>query len=1050
MMRQHVLRTVLASTLLGGLAAPAGAQVDSATIAGMRWRSIGPANMTGRVTDIEGLPTPSRTFYVVSAAGGIFKTTNAGTTFKALFQHEAVASLGDLAIAPSDSMTLYLGTGEEDSRNSISPGAGVYKSTDGGESWRLVGLERTQTIGRIVVHPTNPNIVYVAALGAIWNTNPERGLYKSTDGGQTWTMSKFISDRAGFIDVAMDPSDPNHLLAASWERIRGPYSLQSGGPGSALWRTRDGGATWTKVEGGGLPASTLGRIGLSWSRSHPRIIYAMIEADTMPNPRPAAGATQQTRPSGLWKSEDAGATWTRMQPQNVRPFYYSQVRVDPKDPNKVWWSSTPVMYSADGGRTARTATQGLHVDHHAMWIDPNEPNYHVVGNDGGIGVSFDGGASYDFINTFVISQFYNISYGMDKPYTVCGGLQDNGSWCGPSRRQGGSITVSHWYNIGGGDGFVTAQDPTNPELMYGESQGGNMYRVNVRTSQRTQLARPAWRPVWLAWQDSIVAIEGEGTRALTAAERARVADFRRRATQDSLDLQLRWNWNTPFFLSPHNPAVFYAAANRVMKSVSYGDRMYPISPDLTTNDTMAIRISTRATGGITPDITGAETWSTIVSLNESPVRPGLLYAGTDDGNVWITRNDGGSWQNLTGRFPGVPARTYVSRIEPSAHDSATVYVTFDNHRRGDFIPYVFVSNDFGATFRSIANNLPRGGINFVHVIREDPTNRDLLFVGTDIGVYVSVNRGASWQPFQTGLPTTPVHDLKIHPRDRELIAGTHGRGIWIVDIVPLQQWSQAIAASPVHLFEPRLAYQFGSPRDDTPGSGDNRGHQMFRSISPPYGAEIVYRIGAGQSPGPVRITIADAEGVMRTLTGPSTPGVHRVTWNYQGRTPPPPPRSPAQERDRARLMARIDRVIDSLVTGGADRAALESAKETLTTGGFGGGGGGGGGGFGGGGAGAVPGVPAFNPSPGFGNVGGGGPGGGGGGGGGGGFGAGTPLGQLVQALGGNQAVQAILGGGGGGFGGGGGIPLVGTGSFVVTLEAGSTRQSQTLRVEGMP
>jgi photosystem II stability/assembly factor-like uncharacterized protein len=1044
MMRQRAFVATLAATLLAGLATPALAQVDSLTLAGMRWRSIGPANMTGRVTDIEGLPTPSRTFYVVSAAGGIFKTTNAGTTFKALFQHEAVASLGDLAIAPSDSMTLYLGTGEEDSRNSISPGAGLFKSTDGGESWRLMGLERTQAIGRVVVHPSNPNVVYVAALGAIWSTNPERGLYKSTDGGQTWVLSKFISDRAGFIDVAMDPSNPEHLLAASWERIRGPYSLQSGGPGSALWRTRDGGATWTKVEGGGLPASTLGRVGLSWSRSNPQIIYAMIEADTMPNPRPAAGADQQTRPSGLWKSEDAGATWTRMQPQNVRPFYYSQVRVDPKDPNKVWYTSTPVRYSDDGGQTSRTATQGLHVDHHAMWIDPNDPNHHVVGNDGGIGITFDGGQNYDFLNTFVISQFYNISFDYDKPYKVCGGLQDNGSWCGPSRRQGGSITNSHWFNLGGGDGFVTAQDPTDPELAYAESQGGNMYRMNIRTSQRTQLAKPQWRPVWLAWQDSIVAVEGTAGRSLSGQERQRIAEFRRRATQDSLDLQLRWNWNTPFLLSPHNPQVFYAGSNRVMKSVQQGDRMYPISPDLTTNDTMAIRIAGSTTGGVTPDVTGAERFSTIVSLNESPVRPGLLYAGTDDGNVWITRNDGGSWQNLTGRFPGVPARTYVSRIEPSAHDSATVFVTFDNHRRGDFTPYVYVSNDFGASFRSIANNLPRGGINFVHVIRQDPINPNLLFVGTDVGLYTSVNGGANWQPFMTGLPTTPVHDLKIHPRDRELIAGTHGRGIWIVDIVPLQQWTEAIAAKAVHLFEPRPAYQFGSPRDDTPGSGDNRGHQMFRSTSPAYGAEIVYRIASGQRPGAIRVVVADAEGEIRSLTGPSTPGVHRVVWNYQGRPPERAPLSPAQQRDRAQLIARMDRVIDSLVAGGASRAGLDSAKATLTGGGGPGGGfGGGGGGFGGG-AGQVPGVPAFNPAPALGGAG------GGGGGGGGAFGQGTPMGRLIQALGGNQAVQALLGGGGGGFGGGGGVPLVGTGTFTVTIDVGGARQTQVLRVEGMP
>jgi photosystem II stability/assembly factor-like uncharacterized protein len=1029
------------------IAAQTSAPLDSLTLAGMRWRSIGPANMTGRISDIEGVPFPSRTFYVASAAGGIWKTTNAGTTFKALFQNEKVVSIGDVAIAPSDSMRIYVGTGEESIRNSVSPGGGFYRSDDGGESWQLMGLEKTETIGRVVVHPTNPDVVYVAASGAIWRTNPERGLYKTTDGGRTWTLSKSISDRAGFVDVAMDPSNPEHLIATAWERIRGPYFLQSGGPGSGIWRTRDGGATWTQMKGGGLPESNMGRVGLSWSRSHPNVIYAMIEADTLPNARPAADAARQTRPSGLWKSTDAGETWTRMQPQNVRPFYYSQVRVHPTNPDLVWWSSTPVNYSEDGGVTARTATVGLHVDHHAHWIDPNNPEYHVVGNDGGIGVSHDGGRSYIFANSFVVAQFYNVSFDMRRPYYVCGGLQDNGTWCGPSRRQSGSITNTHWYNVGGGDGFGTQNDPTDPHLVYGTSQGGNMYRLDITTGERTALGRPQWRPAYNVWMDSIAVALGGALEPSNAQQRRRVAEFQSRATQDSLDLQLRWNWNTPFFLSHHNPQVFYAGSNRVVKSMKRGDDMYPISPDLTTIDTMAIRIAGTITGGITPDVTGAERYSTIASLAESPLRPGLLYAGTDDGNVWITRNGGGAWENLTANLSGVPAKTYVSRIEPSWHDPATVYVTFDNHRRGDFTPYVYVSNDYGKSFRSIVNNLPRGGIDFVHVIREDLVNPNLLFVGTDVGLYASLDRGASWQRFMTGFPTVPVHDLKIHPRDRELIAGTHGRGIWIVDITPLQQMTDAVAAAPFHLFEPKLGYQFGSPRDDAPGSGDNRGHLMFRSITLPYGAEIVYRVAAGTNPGPVRITISDAEGEVRTLNGPATPGLHRVFWNYQGRTPPRPELTPGQRRDSTLLVARMAKAIDSLVAAGGDRTALENARTTLLSGsGIGGGGGGGGGGFGGGVQ--TPGVPDFNAAPGIGPVL---PaGGGGGGGGGGGFGgqmAGTPLGQLVQALGGNQALAAALGGGGG-FGGGGAQPVA-AGTYLVTIEVGGVKHSQPLKVEGM-
>ncbi|MGE3617685.1 MAG: WD40/YVTN/BNR-like repeat-containing protein, partial [Gemmatimonadales bacterium] len=854
---------------------------------------------------------------------------------------------------------------------------------------------------------------------------------------------------------------PEVLFASSWERIRSPYSLQSGGPGSGLWKTTDGGTTWTEVKGGGFPESMKGRIGLSIALSNPDIMYAMVEADTMPNARPEKGAKAQTRPSGLYRTNDGGRTWTRQNDRNVRPFYYSQVRVDPKDPERVHFTSTPHAFSTDGGKTVRSYSQGLHVDTHAHWIDPTNPNVQVVGNDGGVGISFDRGGNWNFLNTFAIGQFYNISYDMGVPYFVCGGLQDNGSWCGPSRRRQGNITNSHWFNVGGGDGFVTQQDPTDINIVYAESQGGNMQRRNLATGEGGGLAKPQWRPVYVAWQDSIVAARGDTTKPETPAMRRRLAELRANATRDSLALQLRWNWNTPYFLSPHNPKVFYAAANRVMKSVKAGDEMFPISPDLTTNDSVKIRISTRTTGGITPDNTGAETHSTIVSLNESPVRPGLLYAGTDDGNVWISRNDGGSWENLTGRFPGVPRFTYVSRIEPSHADSATFYVSFDNHRNGDFTPYLYVTNDFGKTFRSIAADLPTGGPDFVHVVREDVVNPNLLFVGTDVGLYFSTDKGGSWRRFMTGFPTVPVHDLKIHPRDGELIAGTHGRAIWVADIKPLQQLTPAVLAARVHLFEPGTAWQYQSRRDDTPGAGDNRGQQMFRSISPAYGAEITYFVGAaaagggagaaggaGAGPGgqrgrgPVaRIAIIDAAGdTIRTVTGPARPGINRANWPFQGAAPTQGPLSPAQRRDSLELVAKIDAVIDSLVEEGTERAQLDSARTQLLSGQLPfGGGGGGGGGFGGGGAGQSPGVPAFLPRPGE-----------GGpitqGGGGGGLG-GTAVGRIVQGLGGFQAVGPLLGrGGGGGFGGGGG-GSVDPGTYKVVLMVGGQTLTTTIRVE---
>jgi len=592
-------------------------------------------------------------------------------------------------------------------------------------------------------------------------------------------------------------------------------------------------------------------------------MYSMVEADT------GRGVTE--RPSGLYRSDDGGATWTRTNSSNTRPFYYSQVRVHPKNPDRVYWSSTPVLVSNDGGRTPMNATVGLHVDHHGMWIDPVDPDRMIVGNDGGIGISFDQGGSYVFPDAFAIGQPYNVSFDFSVPYRVCGGLQDNGTWCGPSRRRQSPITNAMWATINGGDGFVSMQDPTDPNIVYGESQGGNIARVNLATGDRAGLVKPQWRPRYDQWEDSILIERPDTIAPQTPGQRRRIADIRARQRVDSIALSLRWNWNTPFFISPHNPQTLYFGANRVLKSTKRGDDMFFISPDLTVADTMKIRVSTTTTGGITTDATGAETYGTIVSLNESPVRAGILFAGTDDGKVWISRNDGGQWEDLTGRFPGVPAGTYVSRIEPSWRDSMTVYVTFDNHRNGDFTPYVFSSSDFGKTFRSISANLPTGGPDFVHVIREDPHNPDLLFVGTDVGAFVTVNRGRSWQRFMTGLPTVPVHDLKVHPRDRELVAATHGRAFWIVDIAALEQLTPAVLAADAHLFEPPVAWQFA----DFPIEGQSAGHQTFAAPGPPYGATITYRLAARQTG--LRIAVQDATGdTIQTINAPGAPGINRV------------------------------------------------------------------------------------------------------------------------------------------------------------------------------
>ena len=940
----------LALALVAGSTTRAPAQLtqklDSTTLAAFRWRSIGPANMGGRVTDVRGLPSPSRTFFVQTAAGGIFKTANAGTSFRAVFQNERCVAGGNMAIAPSDSMVVYVGTGEPNSRNTISPGCGMYKSIDGGLTYQPVGLLESGHIGRIVVHPTNPNIAWVAALGSAWSTSKARGLFKTTDGGATWTNLKFISDRAGFVDVAIDPANPNVLFAASYERLRGPYFLQSGGPGSALWKTTDGGASWTEVAGGGFPATTKGRIGIAIAPSNSKVIYTMVEADTLPNPKPEKGKPAQVSPSGLYRSADGGATWARTATTDVRPFYYSQVRVDIKNPDRVYWSSTPVNVSDDGGKTVRSATQGIHVDHHAMWLDPADENHFITGNDGGIAQTWDKGGTYDFINSLAIGQPYIVSYDMAVPYTVCAGLQDNGSWCGPSRRRSGPITNAMWSTYNGGDGFYTAQDPTDPNVVYGESQGGNIGRFTWHSGERTALQKPNWRRAATAWDDSVLIARPDTTQPVSPIQKKRLAVLATARAADSSNIDLRWNWNTPFFLSPHNPTVLYMGASRVMKSVKRGDEMFPISPDLTQRDTMKIRISTQTTGGITTDATGAETYGTIVSLAESPIRPGLLYAGTDDGNVWLTRNDGGQWVNLTGRFPGVPSGTYVSRIEPSPADSSAFYVTFDGHRSQDFKPYVYLTTDDGRTFKSIASNLPTGGPDFVHVIRESSANRNLLFLGTDVGAYVSVDRGSSWQRFMTGLPTVPVHDLRIHPRERELIAATHGRSVWIVDIGPLEQLTDSVLAAAAHLFQPKVAQQWG----EVPVNGEDPGHKTFRAPSPAYGAEIVYRLTAGNPRDRTRIVIQDARGdTLRTVMGPGGPGIHRAFWDFRGKQPIPVPLGPTARRDSIQLAQRAVFVLDSLVTAGtlqkpmADRIRAAMAggnqQELAQLFGFGGGGG---------------------------------------------------------------------------------------------------------------
>ncbi len=1049
-----------AGLALTGLAPAALAQpLDSATVAAMKWRNVGPANFMGRLSDVVGIPSPSKTVFVAAAGGGIWKSTNNGITWRPTFDDKRVISMGVLAIAPSDTQQVWAGTGEPNSRNSIEPGGGIYKSTDGGLTWTLKGLEKTEAIGRIVVHPTNPNVVYVAALGATWRANAERGLYKTTDGGDSWQLVKFVSDKAGFVDLAMHPTNPDVLFAASWERFRTPYSLKSGGPGSGLWKTTDGGATWTEVKGGNFPAGIKGRMSVRFAASNPNYVYAMVEAADAAegvNFTPA----RAPKDNGLWRSTDGGATWTHMNSANVRPFYYSLLAVDPKNPERVYFSSTQLQLTDDGGRTSRNAAQGVHIDDHGLWIDPNDPQRWFIANDGGVAVTYDGGGNFLQPQNLSIAQFYEVSFDMAVPYNICGGAQDNGTWCGPSRRRSGNTPLAYWFTIAGGDGFYAAQDPTDPALVYGESQGGNVSRVNLRTGERYSLQKPSWQGRYAEWEDSIAVVRGDPLVPATREVERRIAALRARQAKDSADMVIRYNWNSPFFLSPHNPSVLYFAGNKVMKSMKRGEELQVISGDLSKNLVAKLDTALRLTGGITLDATGAETYGTVTSLAESPLKPGLLIAGTDDGNVWKSSNDGATWENLTSRFAGAlpnGGEVYVARVEASSHDTSTFYVAFDNHRWGDFKPYLFMTTDGGRSFRSIVNNLPVGGPgDFVRVIREDPHNRNLLFAGTSIAVYASLDRGATWSRFMAGMPSVPVYDLKIHPRDRELIAATHGRGFWIADIAPLEQLTPTVLSADAHLFTPKPGWQWGEgPLLSASGNGNAQG--FFATPNPSYGASISYRVGAGQT-GQARIAIVNAAGdTVSRLQGPTRPGVHTVTWNYGvQRTQAPTALSPAARRDSILRAVRAPQVIDSLAAAKYDSAALATARTLLGI---------------------------DRPAAG----GGGGEGGGGGGGGGGGFGGGAtscerpltqwdtfcarpgesqtvrqglaseaPTGGRAAALAaGAPAVRRIFdliglappAGGRGGFGGFGGGASATTGDYGVVLRIGNQVYKQTLRVE---
>jgi photosystem II stability/assembly factor-like uncharacterized protein len=845
---------------------PAAQTGDRNLVENLRWRNIGPSNMQGRISDIEALDNDFSTVLIASASGGVFKSVNAGTTWTPIFDRYDSASIGDTAFYQKDPNIIWIGTGEECGRNSVAWGDGVYKSTDGGKSFSRMGLEKTQAIGRIITHPSDPNIVYVAAVGPLWGYTGDRGLFKTIDGGKTWQKlaNGLIDDgKTGAIDLVMDPSNPNTLYVAMWQRLRQPWRFDSGGPNGGIFKTVDGGKTWRKLTKG-LPTGDIGRIGVAISRSNPKVLQIILEhgfqaqataraADGTAKPNPDY-ADMTKLGSGIYRSEDAGESWIYMNRMNVRPFYYSHICLNPLDDRIVYIAATGFSYSEDKGKTFQSIG-GLHPDFHAMWFDPTNKNRFYVGQDGGAALTYDHGRSWIFYDNLCLAQFYAVSADMRDPYHVYGGLQDNGTWGGPSMHREGVILSDFWFNIGGGDGFHTQNDPTDWRIAYGESQGGAMQRVNVETRESRSIA-PRGPNNIINYADFY---PSGASQAQTGGRGAS---------------PLRFNWSTPILISPHNPRNLYVGGNHIFRSLDRGDHWQIVSPDLTTNDRQKYA---QSSGGLTPDNTGAETHCTIITIAESPLTPGLIWTGTDDGNVQLTRNGGATWTNVRDNVPEVPKGLWVSRVEASHFSEGTCYLSFDGHRSDDFRPYVFKTTDFGKTWTSIVANLPDNGP--VYVIREDPKNRNLLFLGTEFAVFFSLDGGKKWTNLTLNMPTVAFHDLLIHPRDNDLIAATHGRGLWVLDDVSALQQMDKAGDADFYLFDNKRP---GTRWLSIQRGGYGRGDLYFKGENPPQGA-LVHLFLKNKPENPATLEITDITGQRKTtyILDGAGPGITRITWDFR-------------------------------------------------------------------------------------------------------------------------------------------------------------------------
>ncbi len=826
----------------GGVSSRAAATVDSNTTSGLGARNIGSAAMSGRVAALAATRENGRlTIYVGAASGGVWKSMNGGTTYKPVFDKEAVQSIGAVTIDPTNAKVVWVGTGESWTRNSVSIGDGVYKSTDGGETWTNMGLRESERIVKILVDPSDANSVYVCVPGKLWSDSNDRGVYKTTDGGKSWSKVLAGSNAStGCSMLSMDSKNPKTLFAGMWDFRRKGWTFRSGGDGpdarsgSGLFKSTDGGANWTALDdqsARGLPQKPWGRVAVTVAPSKPSVVYAFIEAV------PPANA--------LYRSDDGGLTWAKKdRSQNMvwRPFYFANLIVDPKNENRIFKPDGPLIMSLDGGATFSNVSGGTHGDHHDLWIDPENTDHVITGDDGGMWYSYDGADKWWKGENLPISQFYHVSVDMDRPYKVYGGLQDNSSWVGESQFPGG-IAKSQWENIYGGDGFWVFVDPTDPTYIYAEAQGGYIGRINRKTHEvRDIKPLPNYK-------------EGK----------------------------LRFNWNAPIHVSPTRNGTIYIGSQFLHRSKDFGQTWERVSPDLSTNDSE--KQKQEQSGGVTVDNSSAEMHTTIVAIGESPRNPLMIWAGTDDGNLHVTRNGGQTWSNVVGNIRGLPRNSAVSTVEPGHFDTGTIYATFDAHTFGDMKPYAYKSTDFGRTWTSLitADSPVRG---YAHVIKEDLVNPLLLFMGTELGLWVSVDGGRSWSRYKGGdLPTVAVRDLAIHPRDHDLIIGTHGRGIWIIDdITPLRALTpQTLTKGAAFLQTKPVIQRIGA------GGGWANGDAEFIGQNPPGDAVITYYLQKRHIFGDMKLEVLDSTGkVVQTLPTSKRRGLSRVAWSMRM----PPPRIP--------------------------------------------------------------------------------------------------------------------------------------------------------------